>query len=247
MSVRTMAKVWESSQQAGSDLLMLLAIADFADDDGNAYPSVATLAKKCRMRPRNCQYILRNLEQSGELTIGVNAGPFGANLYRVNLDALGVQSSAGVQSFAGVQHSAPGGAKDCAKGVQRIAPKPSKNHQEPSNMVDGFDSFWRQYPRKVAKSAALKAWRKLKPDDKQLADLMAGLERQKASRDWLKDGGQFIPHPATWLNGRRWEDDDSQAIPAAAGIAATGPKPGDTRQRHGAAEVFDEVAGWVPA
>lgn len=50
MSVRTMAKVWELSANRGNDLLMLLAIADFADDDGNAYPSVQTLAHKCRMQ-----------------------------------------------------------------------------------------------------------------------------------------------------------------------------------------------------
>ena len=40
MSVRTMARVWEFSSHAGTDLLMLLALADFADDDGNAYPAV---------------------------------------------------------------------------------------------------------------------------------------------------------------------------------------------------------------
>lgn len=126
-----MSRVWESSQHAGSDLLMLLAIADFADDDGNAYPAVATLAKKCRMKPRNCQYILRTLEQSGELTIEANKGPGGLNRYRINFDALGVQHSAGVQSLAGVQHSARSGAKDCTQGVQRVAYKPSVNRQEP--------------------------------------------------------------------------------------------------------------------
>lgn len=72
---------------------------------------------------------------------------------------------------------------------------------------DGFADFWEQYPKKVAKPAAEKAWRKAKPSKQLLADLMAGLERQKASADWQKDGGRFIPHPATWLNGRRWDDE----------------------------------------
>lgn len=132
MSVRTMSRVWEHSQHAGSDLLMLLAIADFSDDDGRAFPAVATLATKCRMKMRNCQYILRSLELSGELSILANQGPHGANLYRINLNSLGVQHLAGVQGIAGVQHSAPGGAKRCAEGVQPIAPKPSVNHQETS-------------------------------------------------------------------------------------------------------------------
>ena len=82
---------------------------------------------------------------------------------------------------------------------------------------DGFATFWKQYPKRVAKSQALKAWKKIKPTGQVLADLMAGLEKQKASGDWEKDGGQFIPHPATWLNGRRWED---EARPAAGQAAA---------------------------
>lgn len=76
---------------------------------------------------------------------------------------------------------------------------------------DGFATFWQQYPRKVAKPQALKAWKKIKPAGQLLANLMAALEKQKASADWQKDGGQFIPHPATWLNGRRWEDEAPQA------------------------------------
>lgn len=132
MSVKTMGRVWDLSQHAGTELLMLLSIADFSDDDGRAYPSVATLAKKCRMQPRNCRYLLRALEDSGELSVIPNAGPKGANLYRINLDVLGLQHSAGVQSLAGVQHSAATPAKDCRKPLQRIAAKPSVNHQEPS-------------------------------------------------------------------------------------------------------------------
>ena len=111
---------------------MLLAIADFSDDDGFAFPAVATLATKCRMKVRNCRYILRNLEQSGELSILANQGPHGANLYRINLNTLGVQNLAGMQGIAGVQHTSPRGAKHCSEGVQPIASKPSVNHQEPS-------------------------------------------------------------------------------------------------------------------
>lgn len=83
MSVRKMAEVWELSQQSGSALLMLLAIADFSDDDGRAYPSVSALAVKCRMGARNANLLLANLRDSGELQIRVNAGPKGTNLYRI--------------------------------------------------------------------------------------------------------------------------------------------------------------------
>lgn len=91
-----------------------------------------------------------------------------------------------------------------------LNPLPGEPPCSPSASVsadDGFADFWERYPKKVAKPAAEKAWRKAKPSKQLLADLMAGLERQKASADWQKDGGRFIPHPATWLNGRRWDDE----------------------------------------
>ena len=70
----------------------------------------------------------------------------------------------------------------------------------------GFDEFWKVYPRKAAKPAAIKAWTKLNPNDETLRKILESVKTQAASPDWLKDGGQFIPYPATYLNGRRWED-----------------------------------------
>lgn len=71
---------------------------------------------------------------------------------------------------------------------------------------DYFSDFWQEYPRKVAKPDAVKAFAKLKMNDELMELLMAGLFRAIESESWLKDGGKFIPYPATWLNGRRWED-----------------------------------------
>lgn len=85
-------------------------------------------------------------------------------------------------------------------------PKTSSSSSAAPLDVDRFSEFWTAYPRKVAKPEALKAWIKIKPDDDTFAAIMAGLAAAKASRDWTKDDGQFIPHPTTWLNQRRWED-----------------------------------------
>lgn len=71
----------------------------------------------------------------------------------------------------------------------------------------GFEEFWLAYPRRLAKQDAAKAFAKLRADDALLRRILASLEVAKASPDWLKDGGRFIPHAATWLNGKRWEDE----------------------------------------
>lgn len=72
---------------------------------------------------------------------------------------------------------------------------------------DLFPKFWKFYPNKVGKAAAQKAWAKLKVTDDLFALIADGLAKQVVSEGWLKDGGKFIPHPSTWLNGKRWEDE----------------------------------------
>lgn len=73
--------------------------------------------------------------------------------------------------------------------------------------MDGFALFWQEYPRKAAKAAALKAWQKLNPSPDLVERILAHVRDHKRSPDWIKDGGQFVPHPATFINGQRWEDD----------------------------------------
>ena len=70
----------------------------------------------------------------------------------------------------------------------------------------GFDLFWSVYPRKIGKGAAELAWKKIRPDDTLQVRIVDAVKAQCKSEQWKRDGGQFIPHPATWLNGKRWED-----------------------------------------
>ena len=70
-----------------------------------------------------------------------------------------------------------------------------------------FDQFWQLYPRKKNKGQAERVWAKLLPSDELVAAILDGLERAKAGHDWQKEGGKYIPHPATWLNAKGWEDE----------------------------------------
>jgi hypothetical protein len=75
-----------------------------------------------------------------------------------------------------------------------------------------FEKFWAEYPRKVGKGAAEKAWAK---EARLLSDvqeaIFAALEWQKEQEDWIKDNGKYIPYPATYLNQRRWTDERREA------------------------------------
>lgn len=77
---------------------------------------------------------------------------------------------------------------------------------------DGFAEFWQAYPRKDARPNALKAWKRLLPP---LEAVLASITRFKSTDQWTKDGGKFIPLPASWLNGERWKDQGTAVTSAA--------------------------------
>ncbi|MBA7589674.1 hypothetical protein ES708_31763 [subsurface metagenome] len=70
-----------------------------------------------------------------------------------------------------------------------------------------FEVFWKAYPKRKSKGQAEKAFVKVNPDEQLLATMLATIERAMKSEDWQKEGGKFIPYPATWLNAKGWEDE----------------------------------------
>lgn len=79
------------------------------------------------------------------------------------------------------------------------------NDNERESETNGFDSFWKVYPRKVSKQAALKAWKGAKAD--KLTEVIVADVERRCETEWKGQEVQFIPHPATYLHQRRWEDE----------------------------------------
>lgn len=79
-----------------------------------------------------------------------------------------------------------------------------KRTERATRSDDGFEAFWSAFPKKTGKGAAAKAWEKQRPP---LGAVLESLRWQVGQPQWTKDRGQFIPHAATWLNQRRWEDE----------------------------------------
>lgn len=84
MSIHCLNRVWNESTVGGSELLVLLAIADHAHDDGSgAWPSKRTIARKAKISERQVTRIIQQLEDKGELAVERAAGPYGTNAYTV--------------------------------------------------------------------------------------------------------------------------------------------------------------------
>lgn len=103
----------------------------------------------------------------------------------------------------------------------------------PKGAETGFAEFWSAYPLKKAKATAEKAWTKLKPSADLQAVILSAIAAHKLSADWQRDGGQYIPHPTTWLNQRRWEDEV---------IHARSQRPDQNRPRSAVDEVKQAIA-----
>jgi hypothetical protein len=86
-----------------------------------------------------------------------------------------------------------------------------------------FQAFWTAYPRKVGKGAAFAQWGKIKAPKPTLETLRHAVAAALASDQWKRDGGKYIPHPATWLSQRRWEDGDAAHAAAMAARNPTAP------------------------
>ena len=82
--------------------------------------------------------------------------------------------------------------------------------------LEGFEEVWAAYPRKVGKGDARRAWKKIRPDPELCKRMIETLKKMARCEQWTRDGGQFIPHPATWLNREGWEDEPEIAKPVAA-------------------------------
>lgn len=91
---------------------------------------------------------------------------------------------------------------------------PPENSKPPKpDPLEGFDRFYRIYPRKQKRPDAERAWRKLDPNDELQTEMVIALGHHCLQLEWRKDGGQYIPLPASWINSRRWEDEPMTATP----------------------------------
>lgn len=243
MSIKIMADVWRNSKATGSALLVLLAIADFANDDGTSYPSISTLAAKARMSVRNARYVIDNLVQAGELVVKRSAGPKGCNLFKVGAAILaGVQSLQGAK-IAGVQSvqaatGFPEGVQPASLGAAiAIAPEPSVNHQgtviyargsrkshvtkdEPA----GFAECWGTYPARSGgnnRQEAADAYRARLKEGADPAALLAGVKRYATFCDATETTGtQYVKQARTFFGPKQhWTE--SWTLPTTRKKAAT--------------------------
>lgn len=214
MSYKILSPAWEAHLPTPQKFL-LVSLADQANDEGVCWPSIASLTKRTGLQERTVYKHLSELESLGHITRIPRDGR--STVYRVHPCTTCTpvkDDTPAPHAPPPLHHVHPTPAPRAP--ITVIEPKEQPNTIKPSAAVAAaFVEFWKIWPKRVGKAQAEKAWYKIKPGAELQAEIRSAVMRQLASAGWQRDGGQFIPHPATWLNGRRWEDETVDAVPPA--------------------------------
>jgi hypothetical protein len=208
-----------------------------ADTEGRCWPQYSTLAEESGLSLMTVRRALDTLDKEGFVKRERTGR---ANMFTVNtLIVLTEQSDSAERTITGEMNnqSVLTEQSECShRTIREVPPSsppsllppdphtlnppiipplgeedPRRRHKkntcvEPSEFV----AFYQAYPRKVARPIACAAWQKLNPDADMVARIMEGLQRSLPG--WQQRDVEFIPHPATWLNQHRWEDEGVPAV-----------------------------------
>ncbi len=208
MSMELMVRAMKTKVGNPLRKLVLIKLADNASDQGECWPSYQHVADQCEIDRSTVRKHIKQLEAQGLLRIENREGPKGnsTNLYHLTLAGVGRNNPPVGPESTGVGPQPTGGVGPDSTRTSH----PSEPVKEPkplcTSSVDGFEQFWKLYPKKKSRKDALKAWKKLNPGAELQAVMIAALGRHCISRDWTKDAGQYIPMASTWINGERWHD-----------------------------------------
>lgn len=207
MSIRIMSDVWRTDLPT-TEKMVLLVIADHANDDGSeAWPSQATIAKKASVSIRTVQRAVNNLVAEGYVWLDKHQGGSATcrddrrpHRYTIVLSRLRGDSTT-TRKSRGDSHDLDGATFTPDTG--RLL-RPMKHPIEPPKETpDDFDLFWKEYPIKVGKQAAKRAFEKA-VKTATVKEIVMGAKR------YANDPNRhpsYTAHASTWLNAGRWADD----------------------------------------
>jgi hypothetical protein len=192
-----------------------------ADQRGICFPSRRRLAELGQMSESTLDRSLKELVAIGALIIERRATDMGD--YTSNRYTVVSQRGGGVcenppppksEATGGVRNEAL--TKAIVNESQELELMLTETVSEP--VESDFDRFWAQYPRKVGKQKAQKAWGRLTKKEKIAIFGVLGAHVSQ----WRGVRPEFVPHATSWLNGRRWEDELDVVSPVVRSRSAPG-------------------------
>lgn len=272
MSVEAMLGVQRMTARVShAAFRVLMTLAEHADKQGrNTWPSVDTIAAEAQADEKTVRRCLAKLQEDGLISGQPGRGRGNTTVWALLIPVPTLEKEGVTPGIRPDEDPVKPGTTppivDVKPGIMPVKagitpvkpgttpPEPVKNlsiteegslrslasvpvRAVPKPNADGFETWWTAYPRKVAKDGAQKAYTAAVKRGAEPPVLLAAVQRA----GW-PDEAQFIPHPATWLNQGRWQDDPGAAAPAA-GHARAPPyretREEERRRKLGIASFFD--------
>ncbi|WMN19250.1 helix-turn-helix domain-containing protein [Pseudomonas piscis] len=216
------ASLWLDHSLSTNEKVMLVEIGSLEDDVRGCYATNAHFAEFFGLSVSRVSEIISGLAERGLITISQIREGKRVVERRIRLsnpfDKPKTPSENAANPFG--KDGEPPSENTKGSNTSMSNTKRVKDLRAPASENEAsFERFWNLYPKKKSRKDALKAWNKLDPDAELQAVMIASLAKHCASPDWTKQGGQFVPNPATWLNGERWHDVLSSSVTGTHGSA----------------------------
>lgn len=188
-----------------NEKLIYSELTALAQKEGYAFPSNEHLAKLYGVEIATVSRWLSHLQSKGYIKICIDqrVNPPRRIIINPPSDRLTKKSIAVDKKIK----------TSCQKSQEAIDKKVKHNNtsintkNKHSNVREMFGLFWSAYPKKIGKGNCEKWFATHKPDQATVLKMVNAINQQKQSKQWQDSDGKYIPHPYTWLNGKRWEDE----------------------------------------
>lgn len=201
---------WIDKPETLSTFIFLLLVANHSDNEwhgttikrGQTVTSYTEIAHKMGLSVQQVRTSIKRLNSTGEITHQTT------NRYSL----ITIRNYEVYQSIINTQINSQATISQQSSNNQSTTNNNEKNDKNDKKYIyaqndSAFDAFWNAYPKKKDKVRARATFDKLNITDELLKKILTAIDEQKKSEDWQKENGRFIPYPATWLNGHRWEDE----------------------------------------
>jgi len=216
------------SIKTSSTQAVLSHFAAFLNFENRLWWSVDRIARATRLNRKTVQSALRELRNL-ELIIDTGDRIQGAVVYALAIDQKFPVADPDQKRADPNLGQPENGSPDSPKtGHKEQRNNKKKCEPEPAD----FGRFFAVYPKKTHRAAALTAWLALNPDKMLVEIILLAVTTQAQAAVWALEGGRYIPNPASWLSGQRWDD----VVPKSAGI-----KKHEKQQHTEYSEYSDEL------
>ena len=170
------------------------------------HPSFEEIAKRASLSVRVAKTAIKKLNEVGYLETKTGGGNGKSNEYQLLKISKGCKICTEVYCAENDRDTVQKTTTNCAKSALPLY-KINKKIIKLDKIFFLFEKFWNEYPKKIGKKNTEKIFIKINPDTSMFEKIIQSLTLHKKTSGWSKDSGQFIPHPSTWLNQERWNDE----------------------------------------